>query len=547
MKIYTLFACLFFLSQSLVAQWTTDYAANTLVSTSSSDDCMSKMTPDGKTFIVFWKTVPSPVNYEIRVQLLDAGGHRKFGDEGLLVTNELPMSTFTMLWDLAVDDSAYLYIAATSTMGTNPGYAFKVDTTGALKWGTSGIIFSPQTGLIPRLCPLSGGQVAISWFPGSGVAALQRFSPNGSPIWANPVQFQTTTPTQVTYPGNVFRLSNSRLLVVFHGKQGPGINSNLWAQLVDADGNPVWANPVQLSDKATRFNTTYSFAQDQDTVFYGFSAATGLRFDAFVQRINPDGTTWGLNGADLDISQNFYEMDVRLAKRPGDGFVWAASRYTNTNQSLYGERLQRFSTATGDRMLGDDALEVFPLDDQNRNHASDICLWNGLPMIVYKQGLDNGVSPVELHGIWLDEMGQPLANPFPVATFPASKGRISLSGSLDTGAVIVFSEEKSAGLKRIYAQYIAQPVLTGAKALESASVDFKIWPNPAKEFIHLESEKALREICIFNALGQKVTDINYSGGKNRAMLSLSSFPAGIYRIVVSEQEGRVETQTLVVE
>lgn len=535
--------CLSSVSQ---AQWTTDYAANTLVSTSSSDDCMAEMTPDGKTFVVFWKSVPAPANYEIRVQLLDARGNRKFADEGLLVTNQMPMGTFTMLWDIAVDDSAYLYIAASSTQGTNPGYVFKVDTTGALPWGPGGNLFAPQTGMIPRLCPLSAGQVAISWFPGSGVAFLQRFTASGAPVWANPVSFQTNTPTQITYPGNVFRLSNNRILMVFHGKAGPSINSNLWAQLVDADGNPQWPNPVQLSDKATRFNTTYSFVQDADTIYYGFSAATGLRFDAFVQRINPDGSTWGMNGADVDVSQNFYEMDVRLASQPGTGSVWAACRYTNTSQSQYGERVQRFSSAGGERLLGDEAVEVFPLDDQNRNHAGDLLLMEGHPLMVFKQGLDNGATPVELHGIWLDDAGLPLAPAFPVATFPASKGRISVNGPLDTGAVVVFTEEKAAGEKRIYAQYASRPQLTSTSKVENAPL-LGVWPNPAGNILMVRSEGGMKELCLTNAQGQTVATIRAEDGQKEIRLSLASLAAGMYRLRVTDQTGRPQQANVVVE
>lgn len=544
----TLLCSFFLLCHCLVsrAQWTTDVIANTLVSTSASDDCMSKMTPDGKTYIVFWKSVPAPVNYELRVQLLDARGNRKFADEGLLVTEQMPMGTFTMLWDIAVDDSAYLYIAASSTQGTNPGYAFKVDTTGALAWGSGGIQFSPTTGLIPRLCPLAGGQVAIAWFPGSGVASLQRFTASGAPVWANPVSFQTSTPTQITYPGNVFPLSGNKMLMVFHGKSGPSINSNLWAQLVDADGNPHWPNPVQLSDKATRFNTTYSFVQDADTIFYGFSAATGLRFDAFVQRINPGGSTWGLNGADLDVSQNYYEMDVRLASQPGSGSVWAACRYTNTNQSQYGERVQRFSRASGERQLGDGAAEVFPLDDQNRNHAGDLLLMEGHPLMVFKQGLDNGASPVELHGIWLDDAGLPLAPAFPVATFPASKGRISVNGPLDTGAVVVFTEEKAAGEKRIYAQYASRPQLTSGSKLKNAPL-FRVWPNPASYTLMVSSEGVMEEICLFNALGQTMATVRPDLGQKEMRLSLASMAAGLYRLQITDQTGQKQQTTVVVE
>src|SRR5690606_34503003 len=85
-------------------QWTTDTDANTLVaSDTEGGDLQSVGTSDGKTFVVFWKTVPAPVNYELRVQLLDVDGTQLFGTDGMLVSDVVPMSTHTVVWSITID------------------------------------------------------------------------------------------------------------------------------------------------------------------------------------------------------------------------------------------------------------------------------------------------------------------------------------------------------------------------------------------------------------------------------------------------------------
>src|SRR5690554_548921 len=95
------------------AQWTTDTDVNTLVAQSGELDVQAVGTSDGQTYVIFWKNVGAPTNIELRMQILDADGNRKFGDDGMLVSNQLPMSTFTVIMNSVVDADDNLYIGVT--------------------------------------------------------------------------------------------------------------------------------------------------------------------------------------------------------------------------------------------------------------------------------------------------------------------------------------------------------------------------------------------------------------------------------------------------
>ena len=78
----------FFITVNMNAQWTTDTDVNTLVVESESSDMKAIGTSDGQIYVVFWKSVAAPANYELRLQLLDALGNRQFGDDGILLGNK---------------------------------------------------------------------------------------------------------------------------------------------------------------------------------------------------------------------------------------------------------------------------------------------------------------------------------------------------------------------------------------------------------------------------------------------------------------------------
>ena len=63
----TLFIALF-MTVNINAQWTSDTEVNTLVAESLSQDMKAIGTSDGKTYVVFWKSVAPPTNNELRLQ-----------------------------------------------------------------------------------------------------------------------------------------------------------------------------------------------------------------------------------------------------------------------------------------------------------------------------------------------------------------------------------------------------------------------------------------------------------------------------------------------
>ena len=518
------------------AQWNPDTAINTLVADSSSGDMKALNTSDGKTYIVFWKVVSAPTNYELRMQLLNADGTQALGADGILVSDAIPMSTFTVIWNIFVDANDNLYIGATGTGGGEPAYAFKLDTAGNHLWGANGV--NVGSGFAVSILPLSSGEAIVSWYPGTQ-ALMQKYDASGNAVWGSTQA--VVNGGDDTVPANLFELSGGDYILVFHVLLG-GINSNLYAQRFDSNGVSQWTNPTQISNQATAFNRSYSVAQDGNTAYFGYFSSTGVRFDSFLQRINDDGSLpWGINGSDFDTNQTDYEMATNIAFDPSSQNIWAACTYTNTSQSMKGTYVQKFDKTTGARELSETAKEVFAIGSEDVQ-VGEVQLKNDSPLFLFKRGVDNGASPITLHVTYLDNMGDFVwpEEDRPIATFSANKSRIQYTERVNNQSVAVFVEDKGPGQK-IYAQNFLDEALDIDDHDSPIQISFV---NPIPMQFEIVSNLMLESISVYSTIGQLIFSEDIHAEFN-ITLNTNPWQTGIYFMKVATVEGQNKVYKLI--
>ena len=524
-KLFTLLALVAFLN--LNAQWNTDTAVNTLVVDSNGGDMKAIGTSDGKTYVVFWKSVGAPVNYELRLQVLDVDGTQILGNDGILVSDAISMSTFTVIWNITIDESDNLYIGATGTGGGEPAFVFKLDSSGNHLWGSNGV--NVGSGYAVTVLPLSTGGAIVSWFP-SGESVMQKYDASGAAVWSStqPVVQDGSD----TVPANMFELSNGDYILVYHSLTF-AINSILYAQRYNTDGILQWSSPTQLSNYGTVFNTNYSGLQDGDVVYMGYKASPNTRFDSFLQRIDGDGTLpWGINGADFAVNQTDYEMDTRIAHESGSDYIWAICTYTNTSQGQKGEYVQKFDKLSGERLLTENAKQVYAIGSE-KIHAGSLQLKNDSPLFLLKSGLDNGATPTTLGVVYLTSTGDFawMDESIDVATFSANKSRIHYTQPVNNQSVAVFIEEKS-GAPKIYAQNFIDEVLA-SESFEGSRLFYK---NPVSKEFRIESAIEIENVTVFNAAGQKIYSKTFLANETISIKS-DGWTPGLYIAKITSTKG----------
>lgn len=555
MKKFTSLLFIFISFASVNAQWTADTSVNTLVSSHNHNagDMNAVATSDGRTFVAFWKSVPAPVNFELRVQLLDENGMQKFGPEGILVSNTIPMhTTGTLPLKLVVDTQNNLYVGLFGTgpvgnLGYHLGYVFKVSPTGTSLWNGSNGINLGEVSFVPSILPLANHDVLVHYMPDlsqTAISKIQRFTETGTPIWSTPISVLPSNGLSDTAPADMYELSNQDFMVVFHTRLGSDV-TNLYAQKYNAGGVAQWTTPTQLSNKRTSYGEFYSGAQDGDVVYYAFSGSDGIRYDSFVQRINPDGSVpWGINGKDFDINQTLWEKDPKIVVSPGSQYIWAISTYTPSTQDLKGEYVQKFDKITGARQFTDNAKQVFAVDNNFRNHVSDLRLVNDQPFFLIKSVLDNSSNPTFLYAVLLNSLGDFVwpEHFLPVATFAAPKTNVVFTKPVNNTSIAVFVEPKVSGQPKIYAQKFTPSTLS-AIDFEASENAVMIYPNPAHSSFTIKVTSFIKNIAIYNMLGQKVFNKDLADSPE-INISTLNWSRGTYIINIESTDNKIHTEKL---
>ncbi|HIP47595.1 MAG TPA: T9SS type A sorting domain-containing protein [Lutibacter sp.] len=522
MKTITFFIALL-LSITTFAQWTTETDVNTLVTDHTSNDMKAISTSDGYTYVVYWKET----DLELRLQVLDLNGNKLLGSNGSLITNTIPMNSYTVYWSTVVDKDDNLYVGVTAT-GDSTGYVFKLDIDGNHLWGTNGVALG--SAYLPTVLPLESGEAIISWIPGNQ-SFMQKYDTDGNPVWNNPQE--VVSGSSKTAPANLFELSNGDYILVFHS-YFTGVSSTLYAQRYNSDGDAQWASPTQLSDKSTAYNKYYSGLQIDDTIYFGYYASTSTRFDSFLQRINEDGSLpWGINGIDFDIEETDNELDTSIAYQAGSQYIWAICNMANGNQAEIGEYVQKFDKDTGARQFSEYAKELYPISTEHNKHTSSLYIIENKPFFVVSKGNDDGVSPTLLEAVMLDNDGDFLwaEESKAFASFSANKKRTHLLKPTNGQAVVVFVENKASGLN-IYAQNFMDPDLVLATDKYNTDHTPVVFPNPSKGVFNFKFDNSIMEdvqIAIYNSVGNLVffTD-TINTEENSIKLDLRKLPFGSY-------------------
>jgi hypothetical protein len=516
-------------------QWTTDYDVNTEVATGLTSDIQSIGTKDGKTYIVFWDETSG---YKLRVQLLDADGNKVFGENGILANAIADNSTWTATRSCAVDDDGNLYIGFTAT-GDGNGYINKISPTGEQLFGENGIALSDAWDL--KIAPSSSGGAIVGWTE-TGVGKMKIFESDGSTLFDTPITLTSPdTSRPFTGAGEIVSLSDGSFVVVFHTKTTSwNVQSIPFAQKYSADQVPMWTNPIQVSTQTLMSNRKYPIAVENDITYFGYYGSTGWRFDSFVQRINPDGTLpWGVDGTDFSLNDEFLEMETSFVFPEGDDVIWVACNLTNSTQSNYGVYVQKFTKETGERLLGDNAKEVFPINSDNFVHVGSIQIAQSRPLFLFSKGISNGVNEIQLGVVLLNEDGtNTWENVYEmIATSLGNKGRYDFTENVNGQSVAVWTENRN-GSTRAYAQnYYIEPV-AGTQDLNKSP--HQLYPNPSKDWVHFNSKDKISKIEVYDTTGRMIQLV-----KDSQNIQVSRLAKGIYILKTTDVKGNTQTHKLI--
>ena len=367
---------------------------------------------------------------DIYVNWIDASGNARWGS-GVVVASLAGNQRYPTV---VPDGSGGVYVAWHDDATTNI-HAQRVNASGALQWGTNGIVLCSATGeqtLVKGVSDGAGGAIFVWQDKRNGSTTdlyAQRVNSSGSALWTdNGVPVCTASGNQTFH--SAVPDGSGGMLVVWQDARNGLTNYDIFVQRINASGAPQFvsngmalctAGNNQISPWITSSGAKWIVAWEDNR---------GSSSDIYAQAFDGGGSTlWTLNGVPVCTAANA-QTSCRIVSDNANGaiVVWADNR---TGYDIYGQRLNAsgtaqwttdgipINTATGyqyaPEIVADGSGSAIVVWNDNRTgsnielygqriNASGNLLWdaNGLPIV-----LETGAQ--QYHVLVSDESGGALA------------------------------------------------------------------------------------------------------------------------------------------
>jgi hypothetical protein len=285
---------------------------------------------------------------DIYAQRLDASG------QALWAPNGVPVCS---IWDTQnqvrlVSDGAGGAIVTWYDQRTGQGiYAQRVSAAGTPLWTLNGVAIcssAPGSGRgEPCIAGDGAGGAIISWRDdraGNSDIYVQRVDANGNVLWAmDGVPICATAANQEA--PRIAADGSGGAVIAWHSPKIPDPQGDIYAQRVDANGNPLWlANGVPVCTATGRqFNPEIiTDASGFATIVWQDERSGGA--DVYAQRLDPSGNAqWAANGVGVCTIWN-NQSQQKLAP-DGSGGAIITWRDERISQGIYAQRLNALGVA----------------------------------------------------------------------------------------------------------------------------------------------------------------------------------------------------------
>ncbi len=272
---------------------------------------------------------------DIYAQRFDASGNRLWGDLGVAICafadhQESPL--------LCSDGAGGAIIAWQDRRNVFYDiFAQAVDADGALKWtpGTGvSICGASSSQIIESIASDGAGGAIIAWRDSRGSTTdiyARRVNSSGTPLWtADGVGVCTFSGFQASARVVPDQLGGA--YVVWRDPRNGGQNNDIFAQSLDADGNPRWAaNGVAVcSEVADQIEPSIAGDGHFGLLVTWQDFRNGTDYNVFAQRMKPDGTPrWTPNGVAVSTAPVAQQMPLIVP----DGLSGAIIAWTDSRNS----------------------------------------------------------------------------------------------------------------------------------------------------------------------------------------------------------------------
>lgn len=572
----------------LVAQWTNDPAVNTKIADTTGYQVQPKVVMDesGNSYIS-WFSTSGDWNFDVYMQRLDVNGNKLWAEEGLLISNH-QTDTWTTDYGLALDqDDNAILVNQDMRSETKSVYAWKISQNGEFLWGNDGVALSDNSAsdYSPKVNIDQENNAVVMWEaipPDTNdfiKTVLRKITPDGTVLWDN-VAIENDT-AHCWMPRMINTNDTCTIVVWIETDRDTSHAIGHWefmypfAQKIDAAGNFMWPEPVQLDDikNMPLFPFTPSLKSDGNGGLYVSWMAFpeySYFYSCYAQHVNANGEVqWAQNGVNVSDSAQFLHTDpyvVILPDNEGMAVFWNEQRqYSDTDiqSSIFG---QKFS-ADGNRLWSaqgkvfDGPYQMF--DTISNINDAQIIGQSDIAIFYYHQFIGiEGTDTILCNNVYANRFnsdGDPVWTERTTITNAESEVfGIAVSKPEQDQWIMAWGDNRNDPEHHfqtgIYAQNInvnggIGPASVSEMQSESNKISF--YPNPCKENTLVSfnlRNSSYTEINLLNINGKltkRIFNSKLQKGEHQIIVNTKDIGSGIYILSISTADF-TESQKLIV-
>ena len=198
----------------------------------------------------------------------------------------------------------------------------------------------------PTIVTDNSGGAIITWTDqrnGDYDIYAQRVDANGNVLWtADGIPISTAANSQAS-PTIVSDGNGGAIITWYDYRSGVNINSDIYAQRIDANGNVLWtADGVAISTAANhQVSPTIVTDGSGGAVITWMDVRSGSSWDIYAQRIDANGNVlWTIDGVAISTAaRDQYRPTIVTDGNGGAIITWQDYRNVNINSDIYAQRI----------------------------------------------------------------------------------------------------------------------------------------------------------------------------------------------------------------
>jgi len=448
-----------FLFLSINAQWSTDPSVNNCINNLSGEQAIPKIATctNGDSYIGFFSNQSG--NYDVRLQRLDPQGNEMWATNGILVSDHLQMSWLTD-WDMTVDPTGYAILTFQDirNSGNNNVVVYRIAPDGSFAWGADGIALSNSTAFdaSPKVVTTAAGNAIFAW-QADDVIILQKVDASGNLQWGTS-GITLSCPDTYSWP-QLLPVGTDEVILKYFHDVGPSYSPtrHVYAQKYDANGTEVWTTATTVSNAGgiSAWTQIFPFINDGSDGFYMAwydDRDNDMNSSVFVQHISNTGVVlFQVNGVEAatQFARERYYPGLALPPDSSEVYVvWNEMDADQNQRGIYGQKLSSSGTrlwpASGMVFIEISGTNVYPV--ATRHSPSDF-------VIIYEE-YSNAVD-AQVKAMRIDTSGAFVWSPGIVTMCSVNTEKVhSVANNFNNNQWIASWEDDRNGNKDIYAQNI---------------------------------------------------------------------------------------------